>query len=353
ICTGNSRNINEVKVNGVGVDVETTLPYSLYVIETSFNNIFEPTITDKTNAIKLMPQLQQLQQIPMSLKTNEFQFIFKFPKNVLYFEISEYKYTNVIAGSSYYTRENPLPGPVSLLLIGNILDRGFDDLVGYTERMRKKALQTPSFSKSFVIWTQNLVEEMMGLWEDGSDKNGCFDTELVEWNTYFNELLAGQNRKPKKTFKNDLHDASKFFNSIKTLINRDWLFSFVDEIIRQRRKEIEYTLRNESLRFDMLTSIITDRDICEIKMVDEEHTQPMNDEIIRGVLWKHLSLELIRYTANMFTIIVYYLAYHPDVLKRLRVELNAFFKKMGDRRLDLESLSDLVYTDAIIEESSI
>ncbi|CAI2173285.1 15319_t:CDS:2 [Funneliformis geosporum] len=177
------------------------------------------------------------------------------------------------------------------------------------------ALQTSSFSKSSVIWTQNLVEEMMGLWEDGSDKNGCFDTELVEWNTYFNELLAGQNRKPKKTFKNDLHDASKFFNSIKTLIvgiyffiivlpwiqkylpilgntskshleNRDWLFSFVDEIIKQRRKEIEYTPQNEPLRFDMLTSMITantDRDICEIKMVDEEHTQLMND---RGVLWE-------------------------------------------------------------------
>ena len=30
----------------------------------------------------------------------------------------------------------------------------------------------------------------------------------------------------------------------------------------------------------------TDRDICEIKMVDEEHTQPMNDEIIRGILWE-------------------------------------------------------------------
>ncbi|CAI2177432.1 1716_t:CDS:2 [Funneliformis geosporum] len=253
----------------------------------------------------------------------------------------------------------------------------------YNRHFISRALLTPSFSKSSVIWTQNLVEEMMGFWEDGSDKNGCFDTELVEWchrfttdsithfttgmrihatEAYFNELLAGQNRKPKKASKNDLHDASKFFNSIKTLIvgiyffiivppwirkhfpilgntsknhlkNRDWLFNFVDEIIKQRRKEIEYTPRSEPLRFDMLTSMITantDRDICEIKMADEEHTQPMNDEIIRGVLWE---------------------TFVGGIDTRLRVELDAFFKKMGDRRLDLESLSDLVYTDAIIKES--
>ncbi|CAG8476190.1 13519_t:CDS:1 [Funneliformis caledonium] len=146
---------------------------------------------------------------------------------------------------SYFTRENPLPGPVPLPIIVNILDKGFDDFVDYTERMRKKygdmfeiyfgqtkfimlskfeymqnmfdgssnskylrrvpyipgleelnisgkgvafnhnvniwkynrhfisrALLTPSFSKSAVIWTQNLVEEMMGFWEDGSNNEG-------------------------------------------------------------------------------------------------------------------------------------------------------------------------------------
>ncbi|CAG8531931.1 17311_t:CDS:2 [Funneliformis caledonium] len=273
----------------------------------------------------------------------------------------------------------------------------------YNRHFISRALLTPSFSKSSVIWTQNLVEEMMGFWEDGSDNDGCFETDVVEWchrfttdsithfttgkrihaiEAYYNELMAAQNRKPKKPSENDLRDASKFFKSIKTLIvgiyffiivppwvrkylpilgntsknhlkNRDWLFGFVDEIIKQRREEIECTPRSEPLRFDMLTSMITantDRDICEIKMVDEEHTQPMNDELIRGILWETF-VGGIDTTANMFSFVIYYLAYHPDVLKRLRVELDAFFKKMGDRRLDLESLSDLVYTDAIIKES--
>ncbi|CAG8618064.1 8692_t:CDS:2 [Funneliformis mosseae] len=127
----------------------------------------------------------------------------------------------------------------------------------------------------------------MGFWEDGSDNDGCFETDVVEWchrfttdsithfttgkrihaiEAYYNELLAAQNRKPKKPSENDLRDASKFFKSIKTLIVGIYFFIIVPP-------------------------------------------------------W------------------------------RLRVELDAFFKKMGDRRLDLESLSDLVYTDAIIKES--
>ncbi|CAB4379930.1 unnamed protein product [Rhizophagus irregularis] len=38
----------------------------------------------------------------------------------------------------YFTRENPLPGPLPLPFVGNIIDRGFDEFVEYTERMQKK-----------------------------------------------------------------------------------------------------------------------------------------------------------------------------------------------------------------------
>ncbi|CAG8476171.1 13518_t:CDS:2 [Funneliformis caledonium] len=103
----------------------------------------------------------------------------------------------------------------------------------------------------------------------------------------------------------------------------------------------------------MLTSMITantDRDICEIKMVDEEHTQPMSDEKIRGILWETM-VGGIDSTANKFSFVAYHLAHNPDVLKRLRIELDSLFEKKGDRRLDLESLTGLVYTDAIIKEA--
>src|SRR3954468_63105 len=38
----------------------------------------------------------------------------------------------------YFTRENPLPGPLPLPFVGNIMDRGFDEFVEYTERMQNK-----------------------------------------------------------------------------------------------------------------------------------------------------------------------------------------------------------------------
>ena len=46
------------------------------------------------------------------------------------------------------------------------------------------------------------------------------------------------------------------------------------------------------------------------------------------------------------------MAHYPDILKRLREELDHFFEKLGDRQLDYKSLSELVYTEAILKEVS-
>jgi hypothetical protein len=181
---------------------------------------------------------------------------------------------------------------------------------------------------------------MIGFWKDSLNEDDYFKTDLVEWahrfttdsithfttgkrihaiEAYYNELLASRGEKPKRPSYNDTQNATEFFRSIKTfftsiyyfivippwirnyfpflsnitkeyLKNRDWLYSYIDEIIRQRRKEIEFTPRSQALRGDILTSMITantDRDITEVKY-DNEHmlTRPMTDEEIRAILWE-------------------------------------------------------------------
>ncbi|CAG8454068.1 9404_t:CDS:2 [Paraglomus occultum] len=271
----------------------------------------------------------------------------------------------------------------------------------YNRQFISRALLTPSFSAYAVIWSQRLVEEMMEFWKDASNDDGCFETDLVEWAhrfttdsiTHFTtgkkihavealhvELLASKNKIPKKCSTNNLTNATRLFKSIRTLVigiyffiivpswmrnylpflsntnknylkNRDWLFNKFDEIIKQRRKEIEHTPRDQPLRLDMLTSMITINTDRSLRKFDEEHCKPLTDEEIRGTLWETWVAGMDT-TANLFTFIVYYLAHYPDILKRLREELDQFFEKLGDRQLDYKSLSKLVYTEAILKEVS-
>ncbi|RGB24511.1 hypothetical protein C1646_772991 [Rhizophagus diaphanus] len=162
-----------------------------------------------------------------------------------------------------------------------------------------RPLFTPNFSKYSVIWTQNLIEEMMDYWKDGEDDDGNFITNIVEWShkfttdsiihfttgmrvhtieAHYNKLLLSRNKKLRKSI-NNLKDASKFFKSIKTF--NIGFFSKIDELIKSRRREIEYTPLNQSLRFDMLTSMLTtytDQDICEVKYYKEYTSRPLTDK---------------------------------------------------------------------------
>ncbi|CAB4442294.1 unnamed protein product [Rhizophagus irregularis] len=186
---------------------------------------------------------------------------------------------------------------------------------------------------------------MMDYWKDGEDDDGNFITNIVEWShkfttdsithfttgmrvhtieAHYNELLLSRNKKPRKSI-NDLKDATKFFKSIKTLIIGVYFFIIVPPFIRKY--------------FPFL-----------MKYYDEEYTsRPLTDEEVRGNLWETF-VAGIDTTANLFTFVVYFLDKYPNVLRKLRDELDLFFKKLGDRRLDLDCLSQLVYTEAIIKE---
>ena len=70
-----------------------------------------------------------------------------------------------------------------------------------------------------------------------------------------------------------------------------WYRPQIDELIRQRRKEIEMITNDEQLTPDMLTMLLTintPRDIT-VKIADEHHTRPLTDDEVRGNILEVIS----------------------------------------------------------------
>ncbi len=126
------------------------------------------------------------------------------------------------------------------------------------------------------------------------------------------------------------------------------------KVIDYRRNEIEQTPVHEELRHDMLTSLITantERDINKYQHNDEEHAKPLTNDQINQILLESISGG-IDTTANLLCYIVYYLCHYPDVLARLRQELDSIFGSDQNRQITMEDLSKMHYTEAIIKECS-
>ncbi|CAI2163296.1 6919_t:CDS:2 [Funneliformis geosporum] len=101
------------------------------------------------------------------------------------------------------------------------------------------------------------------------------------------------------------------------------------KIIDHRRKEIE---DHKELGSDMLTLLITAH-TEQTEQIDEEHSKPLtNDQIF------HILIEAI--------------AHYPNVLARLREELDTIFGSEKNRQITMEDLSKMRYTEAIIKECS-
>ena len=71
------------------------------------------------------------------------------------------------------------------------------------------------------------------------------------------------------------------------LKDRDYLFDRLNNIIKQRRIEIENTPLDQPLSHDMLTSFITantSRDVNSVKHADADLLRPMTDKEVMGNL---------------------------------------------------------------------
>ncbi|GBC21957.2 cytochrome P450 [Rhizophagus irregularis DAOM 181602=DAOM 197198] len=84
---------------------------------------------------------------------------------------------------------------------------------------------------------------------------------------------------------------------------------------KTRRKEIEDTPLNEPLSHDMLTSMIIKNTLRDGNYIEtDEANRSMTDSEIRA--------------ANMLSFIIYYIAYNPNVKKKMLEEIDSIFQAL-------------------------
>ncbi|CAG8695215.1 12012_t:CDS:2, partial [Acaulospora morrowiae] len=135
---------------------------------------------------------------------------------------------------------------------------------------------------------------------------------------------------------------------------RDNLFKDLKDIIQERRKEIEDTPKDEKLKYNMLTLLITantDRSISDVKDNNNEYTEPLTDEEIRGIIIEALGGG-IDTSASTFNFAIYYISRYPDVKSRLCKEIDDLYTRCQNKPITYEELSCLTYCDAVIKEVS-
>ncbi|CAG8554887.1 10744_t:CDS:2, partial [Diversispora eburnea] len=146
-------------------------------------------------------------------------------------------------------------------------------------------------------------------------------------------------------------------NRVKRLLdNNHFFYKRLEEIIRRKRKEIEYNNNSDfkSKQLDLLTSLIitnTPNDPQPQKNVDPSLSRPMTDAEIRGVMFDAFYAATDT-TANIFCFILYYISHNPNVKKKLLEEIKSVFNDDPNRQVTIDDLEKLKYCEAIIKETS-
>ncbi|CAI2162752.1 2298_t:CDS:1 [Funneliformis geosporum] len=124
--------------------------------------------------------------------------------------------------------------------------------------------------------------------------------------------------------------------------NRNETRKIIMKIIDHRRKEIE---DHKELGSDMLTLLIT----ANTEQIDEQHSKPLTNDQIFQILIEAI-IGGIESTANLLCFIVYHIAHYPNILARMREELDTIFGSENNHQITMEDLSKMHYTDSIIKE---
>ncbi|CAG8539965.1 15407_t:CDS:1 [Funneliformis caledonium] len=259
-----------------------------------------------------------------------------------------------------------------------------------------KVILAPSFSKEVVNLIPTIYDELNEYWKEiGEDVPIDFSIWINKFTTEITfQMVVGLRVNGLKSYFNSFVESSKkkfiepnpidkdmehfpqitnegleylgFFLVVPAIIrhtllkkkndaafeNRKQTFDLLTKIINHRRKEIEQTSIHEELRYDMLTLLITtntERELIDQKSVEEEHSKPLTNDQISQILLEALSGG-IDTSSNALCTVVYYLAHYPEVLARLRQELDTIFGFEKDRKITMEDLSKMRYAEAIFYE---
>ncbi|KAF0411941.1 cytochrome P450 [Gigaspora margarita] len=129
------------------------------------------------------------------------------------------------------------------------------------------------------------------------------------------------------------------------LNNRDLLFKNLDEMIKNRRNEIE-KMQGAEMKSDMLTSLLTAKTV-----VEGDNFRPMPDKEIRGNLID-IFLGGSDTTASLFCYITYYVCKNPEVKQKMLSEIDSVLPNFSDKLYKQEDLKQLKYCNAIIFEAA-
>ncbi|CAG8627536.1 3261_t:CDS:2 [Dentiscutata erythropus] len=333
----------------------------------------------------------------------------------------------------YFTRPNPLPGPMPIPILGTIHIVGMNPLTWYNKNKKKagaiwkfyigsqqnivinhakhaeklckpnkslfKRVPFPTFERiglnnglffgnNYDSWHRRRRLTARALMSTKFLRDG-FEFDFREWIRYFltdlqtlqttkqrsyclalfdtnNKLVQTEEIKKSLEFTKDVN---KFFQSLGFFMfvpqfvmdyvpgfshyrescerNINCLNDVVDNIVIKRKKELE---NGAELDSDLLDHLLIAHTLKDPDSKNDDNVTPITAKEVTILMWDVL-IASTDTTGNSFSFLIYYLAKNPNVLVKIRKEIDEVFGPDPNVEFTLEKLDNCCYIEASIKES--
>ncbi|GES75000.1 cytochrome P450 [Rhizophagus clarus] len=311
---------------------------------------------------------------------------------------------HILSKSTHGTRFPNTKAPEELGIEGKglSLNSNFKSWM-FNHHLFNQAILSPKFTDEAIYWTNKLFNELEVYWKDlflkeeiiKENKNKL---DFAAWfHHYTNDmtikLLTGERSYSMAAYfdtllekKSDhppaiVEDSVKFVQAIHKHLMGYYIFFIIspflrryvpffknkadgilqnlkfinqklDSIIKRRRQEIKDVPLNKPLPHDMLTSMIIKNTLRDGNYFETgEANRSMTDTEIRVNLLDGI-LNGTYKSANLLSLIVYYVAHNPDVKKKMLEEIDSIFQGDKTRPITKDDFYSLSYCEAIVKEVS-